>query len=86
MYHTLATLVYRSIPSASSNTSAGFSPECIEAARNALRAHQENTTKYMDKNDYIWYGYMSWLVITSHARELHYIIGTSVVNLISLGF
>jgi Fungal specific transcription factor domain len=60
MYYGLSTLAYRAVPPGPLDSSPIFSNECIETARAALRAHQQNSERYKDTNSHIWHGYISW--------------------------
>lgn len=60
MYYGLSTLAYRAVPPGPLDSSTIFSNECIETARAALKAHQQNTDRYKHTNSHIWHGYISW--------------------------
>ncbi|KAL2007936.1 hypothetical protein VTN00DRAFT_7918 [Thermoascus crustaceus] len=62
-YYSLLTLVYRTIPPDPFDSSIVFSTDCIETARAALRAHQQNSARHKDRNPYIWHGYISWTLM-----------------------
>lgn len=69
MYYGLSTLAYRAVPPGPLDSSTIFSNECIEMAREALRAHQRNTERYKHTNSYIWHGYISWYLSSSFLLE-----------------
>ncbi|KAF7916258.1 uncharacterized protein EAE97_012136 [Botrytis byssoidea] len=58
VFLSLLTLIYRSIPSESSDTLSPFNQQCLEAAQAALAAHHSCYLNYMHKHKYIWTIYL----------------------------
>ncbi|TGO67454.1 hypothetical protein BELL_0891g00010 [Botrytis elliptica] len=63
VFLSLLTLIYRSIPSESSDTLSPFNQQCLEAAQAALAAHHSCYLNYMNKHKYIWTIYLQWTVL-----------------------